>query len=134
MRPADRGGHEDGFTVAAAIFVMAVTLVLVTGFANLFIHRYAQAVIRQATDEGARAFAAHGGSADDCLATANAAIADLLGGPMASGITISCTDTGATVTVSATATLGSLPPLPDVNFATVSIATRELAVDGLRAP
>ncbi len=128
------GETEQGFTIASAMWVMAVTLVLVTGFADLFVQRYAQAVIRQATDEGARAWAVQGGTADDCLAAANDAVDDLLGGPMASGITFSCSANGATVQVTANATLRSLPPLPDAQFATTSVVARELDEDGLVAP
>lgn len=128
------GGAEAGFTIASAMWVMAVTLVLVTGFADLFVQRYAQAVIRQATDEGARAWAVQGGTADDCLAAANDAVDDLLGGPMAAGITFSCNADGATVQVTANATLRSLPPLPDARFDTTSVVARELDEDGLVAP
>jgi hypothetical protein len=125
---------EAGFTVASAIWVMGITLVLVTGFANLFVHRYAQAVIRQATDEGARAWAVQGGTAEDCLVAANDAVGDLLGGPVAQGITISCSDGGTTVLVTATATLAALPPLPDAQFETTSVVTKELDEEGLEAP
>ncbi len=125
---------ESGFTVAAAIWVMAVTLVLVTGFANLFVHRYAQAVIRQATDEGARAWAVNGGSAADCQTAADDVVSDLLGGPMVSGISISCADNGDTIAVTASATLTALPPLPDSSFATTSIVTKELRDDELARP
>lgn len=128
------GGTEHGFTIASAMWVMAVTLVLVTGFADLFVQRYAQAVIRQATDEGARAWAVQGGTADDCLAAANDAVDDLLGGPMASGITFSCSADGTTVQVTANVTLRSLPPLPDSEFDTTSVVARELGEDGLVAP
>ena len=128
------GDAEAGFTIASAMWVMAVTLVLVTGFADLFVQRYAQAVIRQATDEGARAWAVQGGTADDCLAAANDAVDDLLGGPMAAGITFSCSADAATVQVTANATLRSLPPLPDAQFATTSVVARELDEDGLVAP
>ncbi|MDH4074382.1 MAG: hypothetical protein OEW29_00490 [Acidimicrobiia bacterium] len=128
------GDTEQGFTIAAAMWVMAVTLVLVTGFADLFVQRYAQAVIRQATDEGARAWAVQGGTADDCLAAANDAVEDLLGGPMAAGITFSCSADETTVQVTASATLRSLPPLPDAQFATTSVVARELDEDGLVAP
>ncbi|MEL7208988.1 MAG: hypothetical protein AAGK32_12300 [Actinomycetota bacterium] len=125
--PAD--GRDLGFTVAGAIWVMAVTLVLVTGFANLFVQRYAQAVIRQATDEGARAWAVNGGTVDDCTAAANDVLGDLLGGPMTSGVTISCRDVGATIEVTAVATLAGLPPMPDANFSTTSVVTKELEDD-----
>lgn len=131
---AEVHGTEAGFTIASAMWVMAVTLVLVTGFADLFVQRYAQAVIRQATDEGARAWAVQGGTADDCLAAANDAVDDLLGGPMASGISFSCSADGTTVQVTANATLRSLPPLPDAQFATTSVVARELEEDGLVAP
>ena len=120
---------EDGFTVVSAIWVMAVTLVLVTTFANLFVQRYAQAVVRQATDEGARAWAVNGGTYDDCTAAANDVVGDLLGGPMVSAISITCADRGLSIEVTATATLAALPPMPDAEFVTTSVVTKELEAD-----
>lgn len=119
--------------MVSSIWVMAITLILVTAFANLFVQRYAQAVIRQATDEGARAWAVNGGTSDDCMAAANDVMDDLLGGPLAGGVSISCVDTGSSVTVTASATLSGLPPLPDANFTTASVVTKELE-DGLDEP
>lgn len=133
VEPNAGSTREAGFTIASAMWVMAVTLVLVTSFANLFVQRYAQAVIRQATDEGARAWAVNGGTADDCMAAANDVMGDLLGGSMASGVTFSCVDTGTSVTASATASLASLPPLPPAEFTTASVVTKELE-DGLELP
>lgn len=134
MEVAAEQRTESGFTVASAIWVMGITLVLVTMFANLFVHRYAQAVIRQATDEGARAWAVQGGTEADCQLAANNAIGDLLGGPVAGGISIACVDTGRTINVTATATLQALPPLPDSQFTTTSVVTKELDGAGLEAP
>ncbi len=128
-RGAVDAGTESGFTVVSAIWVMAVTLVLVTMFANLFIQRYAQAVIRQATDEGARAWALNGGTADDCAAAANDVVADLLGGPMVGDITISCVDRGLSIEATANATLRAMPPLPDGIFVTTSAVTKEVEAD-----
>lgn len=127
--PAEDEPVEAGFSVAASIWVMAVTLVLVTAFANLFVQRYAQAVIRQATDEGARAWAVNGGTVDDCFLAADDVLGDLLGGSLASGVTISCVDQGTTIEVTATATLTGLPPIPDANFTTSSVVTKELEDD-----
>lgn len=116
---------EDGFTVVSAVWVMAVTLVLVTMFANLLVQRYAQAVIRQATDEGARAWAVNGGTHAACAAATDRALNDLLGGGVVAAISINCVDRGTTVEVTATATLAALPPLPDSTFVTTSAVTRE---------
>ena len=131
---AEEEPADDGFTIASAMWVMAVTLVLVTSFADLFVQRYAQAVIRQATDEGARAWAVQGGTADDCLVAANDAVSDLLGGPMAAGISFSCSADDTTVQVTANATLRSLPPLPDAQFDTTSVVAREIDEADLVAP
>ena len=116
-----------------AIEALVLCLVLVTAFANLFVQRYAQAVIRQATDEGARAWAVNGGTADDCMAAAMDVMDDLLGGPLASGVSINCVDGGTSILVTADATLAGLPPLPDANFSTTSVVTKELE-DGLELP
>jgi hypothetical protein len=115
------------------MWLMAVTLVLVTTFADLFLHRYAQAVIRQATDEGARAWAVSGGTQDDCLVAAGDVVSDLLSGSLASGLSFTCTDTGATITVTATADLAGLTPIADSSFTTASVVTKELE-DDLEAP
>ena len=125
---AEPGPIEPAFTVASAIWVMGVTLVLVTAFANLFMHRYAQAVIRQATDEGARAWAVNGGTGADCQAAADDVVSDLLGGPVAE-VSISCADVGDRIEATATATLRALPPLPDANFVTTAVVTKELEED-----
>ena len=117
---------EGGFTVVSAVWVMAVTLVLVTAFANLFVQRYAQAVIRQATDEGARAWALNGGTQADCAAAASDVVGDLLGGPMVSEISFNCVDQGTTVAVTARATLAAMPPLADSVFVTTATVTKEL--------
>lgn len=119
---------EAAFTVASAIWVMAVTLVLVTAFANLFMHRYAQAVIRQATDEGARAWAINGGTEADCRAAAEDVVSDLLGGPVAE-VSFRCGDAGDRIQTTATATLRALPPLPDTGFVTTAVVTKELEED-----
>jgi hypothetical protein len=126
-------GTEDGFTVVSAIWVMGVSLVLVMAFANLLVHRYAQAVVRQATDEGARAWAVNGGSHDDCVAAAADVVSDLLGGPLMGGISFSCADRGQVIEVTATAQLAAMPPLPDSTFTTASVVTKELE-DGLELP
>jgi Flp pilus assembly protein TadG len=126
-------GDEEGFTVVTAMWIMAVTMVLVFGFADLLIHRYAQAVIRQATDEGARAWAVNGGSAADCQAAASDVLSDLLSGSLSDGIEISCAETADTVVVTASATLAGLPPMPDAQFTTSSVVTKE-PEDGLEIP
>ena len=108
------------------MWVMAVTLVIVVVFTNLLLHRYAQAVIRQATDEGARAWALAGGTQADCHAEANSVISDLLGGSMVRSITFECLDNGITVTATATAQLVGMPPAPDSQFVTTSVATKEI--------
>lgn len=135
MTGADRsptegvGEPDGGFTVASALWVMGITLVLVTGFANLFVQRYAQAVIRQATDEGARAWAVNGGTVDDCARASSDVVDDLLGGSIVSNLSIQCADGGTTINVTASATLGSLPPLPAVDFSTTSVVTKEVEDD-----
>ena len=124
---------EAGFTVVSAMVAMAVTLVMVTWFSNLFVHRYAQGVIRQATDEAAAAWANHGGTHADCVNTANEALDDLLGGPLGGDISIRCTLVGNTVEVAATGTLAAIGPMPDANVNTTATATTELE-DGLTTP
>lgn len=120
---------EAGFTVVSAMLAMAITLVMVTWFANLFMHRYAQGVIRQATDQGAHAWAVSGGTPEDCQTAALDVMDDLLDGPLAADINITCATNGATVTVTATGRLTALPPLPDATINTASTAVMELEDD-----
>lgn len=120
---------EAGFTVVSAMLAMALTLVMVTWFANLFMHRYAQGVIRQATDEAAHAWAVSGGTPEACQQAAADVMGDLLDGPLAADIDIVCATNGATVTVTATGTLTALPPLPDATIDSASTAVMELEDD-----
>ncbi len=120
---------ERGFTVVSAMWVMAVTLVLVLGFTNLFIQRYAQAVVRQATDEGARAWAVNGGTAADCEAAAADVLDDLLAGTIGDQVSITCADTGATISVTASAVIRGMPPMPDADFVATSVVAKELEED-----
>ena len=133
MGRGNRARGEDGFTVVSAMWAMAVTLVLVTWVANLFVHRYAQGVIRQATDEGARAWAVGGGTHDDCLAAADDVMADLLSGSLGADVTITCAAVGDTVHVTASGTLGAIPPLPEASFTATAVVAMELE-DGLTTP
>ncbi|MCP3857755.1 MAG: hypothetical protein GY698_24025 [Actinomycetia bacterium] len=128
-----RGGQDSGFTVVSAMVAMATTLLLVTWFANLFVHRYAQGVIRQATNQAAHAWAASGGTHTDCQTAANDVLGDLLNGPLGDTITITCTQTAGTVTVTATGTLTPVGPLPAVTINTTATASNELE-DGLTTP
>jgi hypothetical protein len=131
QRDPQRNG-EAGFTVVSAMIAMAITLVMVTWFANLFMHRYAQGVIRQATDQGARAWAVSGGTPEDCQQAAADVMADLLDGPLAAEVDIVCNTNGTTVTATATGSLTALPPLPDATINTGSTAVMELEDDLLK--
>lgn len=108
------------------MWVMGVTLVMVVMFSNLLLMRYAQAVVRQATDEGARAWAISGGSQDDCIAEVYQVMGDLLGGTLARDLQVDCRDNGLTVSARARITLAGMPPVPDSEFETTSIVTKEL--------
>ena len=125
--------NESGFTVVQAMWAMAITLVLVTWFANLFVHRYAQGAIRQATDEAAHAWAASGGTPADCQAAAQGVLDELLSGTLRNGITITCSIVGNTVRVSAVGTMEALPPLPPAQVNQTSVVVIEPEND-LTAP
>ncbi len=135
--PTDRGDRRErrdsGFAVVSAMVAMATTIVLVTWFANLFVHRYAQGVIRQATNDAAQAWAASGGTHSDCQTAADDVLSDLLGGPLGEAITITCTQAGGAVMVTATGTLAALGPLPAATINTTATARSELE-DGLTTP
>ncbi len=83
-------------------------------FANLIAYQYAIGAIRLSMDEGVRAQSRAEAPVNECEAVANASLDGLLGGSMGAGVTISCSDNGATVTAQANGTLDSFSPwVPD---------------------
>ncbi|MFT3852011.1 MAG: hypothetical protein QM733_04630 [Ilumatobacteraceae bacterium] len=75
-------------------------LMLLVQILNVVVFTYGKGSVRTALDEAARAGARQGLAA--CEATGSQVIHELLGGSMADGVTISCSDAGRSVSATAT--------------------------------
>jgi len=107
------------FVIAGALaMVMFVTL------ANLVVVQYGRGAIRSALEQGARAGSVSGPTA--CHATASNVVADLLGGSMSDGLSISCEAVAGAVVARAKASFQAWVPLmPAFHVEIESRATAE---------
>ena len=104
------GAHTARDLGQASITYLLATVVSLAVFvlmANLLMFLYARGVVRAAVDEGARAGAVANGSDAECMARANDALDDLLGGPLGDNISVTCVATGAEMVAIANVTLTS---------------------------
>lgn len=84
------------------------------GGANYVVDQYGRGVLRDAADEGARAGAQLGAPPGYCEDRAHQALANLLSGKLAQGVTVTCSQVGNNVVATATATFpGWIPGVPD---------------------
>lgn len=72
---------EGGFATTSFLTAVAVSLAVFVAVANLLVFAYARGAARVALDEGARA-GARAGDPAECARRAEAALDDLLGGPL----------------------------------------------------
>ena len=93
-----RGDRGDG--VVALVLATGIVLALVVQIINVVVFTYGKGSVRTALDEAARAGARQGVAA--CETTGGQVLHDLLGGSMANGVTITCTDAGRSITATAT--------------------------------
>jgi hypothetical protein len=91
---------------------------------NLILAWYGTGVVREALDEGARAAAVEDGDLNDCQVAAQRVLDGLLGGSYGADISVTCADTGDTITATAT---GVLPGFIDV-FGSADVDATETAV------
>jgi Flp pilus assembly protein TadG len=118
-RVGDRGVSSIQFVLAAAL-----ALVLFLALANLVVVQYGRGAVRSALEQGARAGSTSG--VHTCETTARQVIADLLGGRMSDGLTLSCGVDDGSVVASASVTFESWTPLtPDFAFHLSSSAVVE---------
>jgi hypothetical protein len=111
------GRDDDGFT--SVVFIAAAGLVLLTFvlFAQFVVWQYGRGAARAAIDRAARAGARPGGTVAECETTARAELAQLLGGQMGDGVTVTCQQEAGVVTAHAQVTFKAwLPPSPDWTF------------------
>ena len=112
-----------------ATVAMAFTLVLFVAAINVVIDSYGKGAMRTAVDEAARAGSlqgAPGGPVAACQAKAAEVMGNLLPGPFAASVRITCGIDGGDVVAVATAGLPGLVRLvPTVGVRTVGSATME---------
>lgn len=117
-----------GFVTVQHVAVVALSLVVFVAMANLVVFQYGRGVVRAALDEGVRAGAHASASAAECEARAADVLADLLGGPMGSGVTIGCGEAGGEIRAAAEVRFtGWLPGVPDWSFTVDAASLKERA-------
>ena len=119
---------DRGFVTIQFISVVALSLLIFTGFANLVVVQYARGVIRSALDEGVRDGSRVSSSAVVCEQTAGTFLGGLLGGSMGDGVAVSCSDEGTEVRATAAVRFESwLPGVPPWEFEMHAVMFKELA-------
>lgn len=119
-RLTDRGVSSVQFLLASVL-----SLVLFLAFANIVVVQYGRGAMRSALDQGARAGAISGSSAD-CEARAGDVIGQLLGGRMSDGMTIVCIVSGNVMVARGDGVFQTWTPLaPDFAVTLVSEAALE---------
>ena len=107
---------QQGTAAFSIVLGMLIVLVVFMAGTNFVVYEYGQGAVRTAVDEAARAGAqqqAPGGPINACNVHAAQAMGNLLPGPFANNIHITCTITGANVVATATGSFpGWLPPVP----------------------
>ncbi|MEE8406178.1 MAG: hypothetical protein V3S32_03405 [Acidimicrobiia bacterium] len=102
-----------------------LSLVLFLAFANVVVVQYGRGAMRSALDQGARAGAISGSSAD-CEDRAGEVISQLLGGRMSDGMTINCGVSGNVMVARADGVFQTWTPLaPDFAVTVISEAALE---------
>ncbi len=91
-----------------------MAIIVFVALANLVAYQYAIGAIRVSLDDGVRAQSRAEAPAGECDAVANQALQELLGGSMAAGVSIICSDNGTLVFARADGTLQAFSPwVPD---------------------
>ncbi|HEU4320366.1 MAG TPA: hypothetical protein VFS66_09825 [Acidimicrobiia bacterium] len=112
--------------MASIQFVLAgaLAMVMFVTLANLVVVQYGRGAIRSALEQGARAGSVGGPTA--CRETAAMVVADLLGGAMSDGLSISCEAVTGSVMARADATFQAwIPLMPSFHIQLESRATEE---------
>lgn len=124
QRSADRRVGDQGVSSVQFVLASALALILFVALVNLVVFQYGRGALRSALEQGVRAGSVGGVAA--CEETANAVVADLLGGTMSDGLVVTCTASGSGVEALGTATFQSWTPLmPDLELDLVANAIAE---------
>lgn len=119
-RLSDRGVSSVQFLVASAL-----ALILFLALANLVVVQYGKGAIRSALDQGARAGAISGSSAE-CETKTLDVVGQLLGGRMSDDVVVRCATSGGLMIARGSALFETWTPLaPDIAVALVSEAVVE---------
>ncbi len=90
----DRGLTDRGVSSVQFLLAAGLGLILFLALANLVVVQYGRGAIQSALEQGARAGSLSGSSVE-CEAVARDVVAQLLGGEMSNGLTITCAPAGA---------------------------------------
>jgi hypothetical protein len=109
--------------VLGGIFAFVALAGVLLGAFNLVLDEYARGAIRAALEQGARSGASWGGSAPECQAAADRALAVLLRGPFGHQVHVTCTVGPDEVFARASGRLPSfLPVVPSLGVQMTAIA------------
>ncbi len=125
----DRQGlGTSGFATAQFVLAAGMALLLFVFLANVIVFQYGKGVVRGALDEGVRVGARSGLGPVDCEGAINAALGDLLGGSMGSGVRAACSSDGVSVVARADVVFPSwIPGVPDWSFVALARSVKEQA-------
>jgi hypothetical protein len=119
---------DGGFVTIQFISVVALSLLLFTGFANLVVVQYARGVVRSSLDEGVRDGSRASSGPRDCEETAATFLDGLLGGSMGDGVEVSCSEVGSDVLATAQVRFDSwFPGVPSWQFEMEATMVKEIA-------
>ena len=120
------GRSDKGFVTIQFISVVALSLLVFTGFANLVVVQYARGVIRSALDEGVRDGSRVSSGVVACEQTAADFLDGLLGGSMGDGVAVSCFEEPTEVRATAEVRFDSwLPGVPPWEFEMHAVMVKE---------
>jgi hypothetical protein len=99
------------------MLVAALSMLFLAGLLNLIAIQYAQGVVRAALDEGVRVGSPGPATEADCLAAIDRVMADLMDGPLGTGVSYSCVYAGSELVASADSDFdGWFPGFPNLHF------------------
>lgn len=118
---------EGGFTTAAYVVAVGLSLLPLVWFANVGVFMYGRGAVRNALDEGARAGArVDVDSAAVCEQRVRTTLDNVLGGSLGDGVTVTCDEVDGVVRARARVLFRSfLPPVPDWRFDAVASVLKE---------
>jgi len=123
-----RRRREAGSALVSGVVGIVFLLVLFIGALNVVVDEYAKGAVRTAVDEAAQAGATAGGSIASCESKAAEVRADLLPGPLGSGLVVNCLVQGDEMVASFVGTVRGLsPPVPPVGISVTGLSVIEEA-------